>query len=77
LIVADITIHVEPAKGALERIDQSVMVLVEFLKVIVQDLTGLGVWRSTCSTGPAGIITLRLLEYSKIREVRLRLNDSR
>jgi len=76
LIVADITIHVEPAKGALERIDQSVMVLVEFLKVIVQDLTGLGVWRSTCSAVPTGIITLRLLEHSMIREVWFRLHDS-
>jgi hypothetical protein len=75
LIVADITIHVEPAKGSLERIDHSVMVLVEFLKVIVQDLTGLGIWRSACSAVPAGIITLRLLEYSMIREVRLRLDD--
>jgi hypothetical protein len=75
LIVADITIHVEPAEGTLERIDHSVMVLIEFLKVIVQDLVGLGVWRSTCSAVPAGIITLRLLKYSVIREVWLWLDD--
>jgi hypothetical protein len=75
LIVADITIHVEPAKGALERIDQSVMVLVEFLKVIVQDLVSLGIWRPTGSALPARVIPLRLLEYSMVREVRLRLDD--
>lgn len=51
------------------------MVLIEFLKVIVQDLVGLGVWRSTCSAVPAGIITLRLLEYSMVREIWLRLDD--
>jgi hypothetical protein len=75
LIVADITIHIEPAKGALERIDQSVMVLVEFLKVIVQDLVSLGIWRPTGSALPARVIPLPLLEYSMVREVRLRLDD--
>jgi len=77
LAVAYITIHVESAEGALERIDHSVMVLVEFLKVVVQDLTRLGVGRSTCSAIPAGVIALRLLEYAMIREVRLRLDDGR
>jgi hypothetical protein len=75
LIVADITIHVEPAKGTLEGIDHAVMVLVEFLKVIIQNLIGLGVWRSPCPAVSAGVITLRLFQYSMIREVRLRLDD--
>ena len=74
-MIADITIHVESAERALERIDHSVTVLVEFLKVVVQDLTGLGIWRSTGAAIPAGIITLRLLEYAMIREVWLRLDD--
>jgi len=77
LMVAYITIHVEPAEGTLERIDHSVMVLVEFLKVVVQDLTRPGVRRSPCSAIPAGVVALRLLEYSIIREVRLRLDDGR
>ena len=76
-MVADITIHVESAEGALERIDHSIMVLVEFLKVVVQDLTYLGVWHSTCSVIPAGVVALRLLEYSMIREVWFRLDDGR
>jgi hypothetical protein len=75
LIVADITIHVDPAKGALERIDQSIMVLVQFLKVIVQDLIGLGIWRPTSSALSARVIPLRLFEYSMVREVRLWLYD--
>jgi len=77
LIVADISIHIEPAKGALERIDQSVMVLVEFLKVIVQDLVSLGIWRPTGSALPARVIPLPLLEYSMVREVRLRFDDGK
>jgi hypothetical protein len=75
LIVADIPIHIEAAERALERINHSIMVLVEFLKVIVQDLTSLGVRSSTCSTVSAGVIALRLLEYSMIREVWLGLDD--
>ena len=70
-MVAYITIHVEAAESTLEWIDHSVMVLVEFLKVVVQDLTRLGVGRSTCLAIPAGVVALRLLEYSIIREVRL------
>ena len=69
LIVADITIHVEPAEGSLERINHSVMVLVELLKVVVQDFTGLRIWRSTSPAIPAGVIPLRMLEHSMIREV--------
>ena len=76
-MIADITIHVESAERALERIDHSVTVLIQFLKVVVQDLTGLGIWRSTGAAIPAGIITLRLLEYAMIREVWLRLDDGR
>ena len=76
-MIADITIHVESAERALERIDHSVTVLIQFLKVIVQDLPGLGVWRSTGSAIPAGIITLRVLEYSMVRKVWLRLDEGR
>jgi hypothetical protein len=66
LMVAYITIHVESAESTLERIDHSVMVLVEFLKVVVQDLARLGVGRSTCLAIPARVVALRLLEYSII-----------
>jgi hypothetical protein len=77
LIVADIAIHVEPSEGTFERIDHPVMVLVEFLKVIMEDFTRLRVWRSTCSAVYAGVVALWLLENSVIREVRLRLDDGR
>ena len=43
LMVTDITIHVESAKGTLERIDHSVTILVKFLKVVVLDLTCVGI----------------------------------
>ena len=75
-MVTDITIHVESAEGTLERIDHSVTVLVKFLEVVVQDLTCLGIWCPTSSTIPTGVIPLRLLEYSMIREIRLWLNDN-
>ncbi|HEY6260015.1 MAG TPA: hypothetical protein VIW47_00365 [Nitrospiraceae bacterium] len=42
-MVTDITIHVESAKGTLERIDHSVTILVKFLKVVVLDLTCVGI----------------------------------
>ena len=77
LMIADITIHIESTEGALERIDHSVTVLVKFLKVVVQDLPSMGVWRSTGSSIPARVITLRVLEYSVIREVWLRLDNGR
>jgi hypothetical protein len=76
-MVTDVTIHVESAEGTLERIDHAVTVLVEFLKVVVQNLTCLGVWRSTSSAIPAGVISLRLLQYSMVREVWFRLDDNR
>jgi hypothetical protein len=77
LIVADISIHIEPSEGALERINHAVMVLVEFLKVVVDDFASLRVWRSTCSAVYAGVVALRLLENSVVREVWLRLDDGR
>jgi hypothetical protein len=76
-MVTDVTIHVESAEGTLERIDHAVTVLVEFLKVVVQNLTCLGVWRSTSSAIPAGVISLRLFQYSMVREVWFRLDDNR
>jgi hypothetical protein len=76
-MVTDITIHVESAEGTLERIDHSVTVLVELLKVVVEDLTCLGIWRSTSSAITAGVIPLRLLEHSMVREVWFRLDDNR
>jgi hypothetical protein len=76
-MVTDVTIHVESTEGTLEWIDHAVTVLVEFLKVVVQDLTGLGVWRSTSSAIPAGVISLRLLQDSMVREVWFRLDDNR
>jgi hypothetical protein len=76
-MVTDVTIHVESTEGTLERIDHAVTVLVEFLKVVVQNLTCLGVWRSTSSAIPAGVISLRLLQYSMVREVWFRLDDNR
>src|SRR6185295_18297444 len=69
LMVTDITIHVESAEGTLEQIDHSVTVLVELLKVVVEDLTCLGIWRSTSSAITAGVIPLRLLEHSMVRKV--------
>ena len=43
LPVAHVTIHVEAAEGPLERIDHAVIILVEFLKMIVLELTCLRV----------------------------------
>jgi hypothetical protein len=65
-MVTNITIHVESAEGTLERIDHSVTVLVELLKVVVEDLTCLGIWRSTSSAITAGVVPLRLLEHSMV-----------
>src|SRR4029078_3086892 len=76
-MVTDIPIHVKSAEGTLERIDHSVTVLVELLKVVVEDLTCLGIWRSTSSAITAGVIPLRLLEHSMVREVWFRLGDNR
>lgn len=61
--VADISIHVEATQGPLNRIDHSVMILVEFLKVVVLQLTRLGIWRSPCSAIPAWVVAPR---YSRI-----------
>jgi len=65
-VVTHITIHVEPAEGTLERIDHSVTVLVELLKVVVEDLSSLGIWRSTSPTITAGVVPLRMLEHSMV-----------
>lgn len=77
MVVAHITIHVEAAEGTLERVDHAIMIFVEFLKVLMLKLTGLGIWRSPCLAIPTGVITLRLLEHAMVREIRLRLNDRR
>jgi hypothetical protein len=66
LVVTHITIHIEPAEGTLERIDHSITVLVELLKVVVEDLTSLGIWRSTSSAITAGVVPLRMLEHSMV-----------
>ena len=76
-MVAYITIHVEAAEGTLKRIDHTVMIFVQFLKVLMLELTGLGIWRSPCLAISAGVITLRLLEHAMIGKIRLRLNDRR
>jgi hypothetical protein len=65
-MVTDITIHVKSAEGTLKRIDHSVTVLVELLKVVVEDLTSLGIWRSTSSAITAGVVPLRMLEHSMV-----------
>ena len=76
-MVAHITIHIEAAEGTFERIDHAVMIFIEFLEMLLLELSGLGIWRAPCLAIPTGVIALWLLEHSMIGKIRLRLNDSR
>lgn len=77
MVVAHITIHVETSERTFERINHAIMIFVEFLKVLMLKLTGLGIGRAPGLAIPAGVIPLRLLEHAMIGEIRLRLNDRR
>jgi hypothetical protein len=71
--------NVEPAYRALEWIDHSVVVLVEFLELVVQQSCGLRDNHPSRSTIPPVIIPSRLFQHSQMgnirRDQRLWLND--
>ena len=49
-------IHIEPAEGALNRIDTAVAIAVELLKMLVGELSGLRIRRAGGLTVPPRLI---------------------
>ena len=56
LPIKEVAVDIEPPPGPLKRVDHPVPISVEFLKMLMQEITRLRVRRSPCAMVPARII---------------------
>ena len=74
LAVAQISIHVQPTECSLEGIKDSVAVFVQFLKMIMEQIAGPWIASTPFVSLETGIIPLRVLQNSMVRQVWLWLD---
>ena len=73
--VVEIAIHIGPAERSFKWIDRSILVAIEFLKMVVGQLKNVRVWNASTKMIPNRIIALRALQYAVVHEIGSWLHD--
>ena len=69
LAVVQISVHIQPTECSLERIEDTIVILIQLLKVIMEEFAGLRVVRGSLVALQTRIIPLRMFQDSMVRQV--------
>jgi hypothetical protein len=71
LAVTQISIHIQPAERSLERVKYSIVIFVQFLKMIMKEIACPWIVSTTFVSLKTRVIPLRVLQHSMVRQVGL------